>query len=139
LYGLVHAFGRVGWGIIFFRIYNANRDRTIIEPLSSVSRGIREWRGVPACSRITIFAASECLSAVSPYRCITKLPYRRITILLYRMCHRHIASPTASLPYRIAMAQRPQPLRHGGDAIASLYGDPVAMDYMALQRLRGFC
>jgi hypothetical protein len=37
------------------------------------------------------------------------------------------------------MAQRPQPLRHGGDAIASLYGDPVAMDYMALQRLRGFC
>jgi hypothetical protein len=30
-------------------------------------------------------------------------------------------------------------LRHGGDAIASLYGDPVAMDYMALQRLRGFC
>jgi hypothetical protein len=101
----------------------------------------------PSLNRYHLFlVASEnggacLLVAVSPFLLLqnAKALYRHIAISHRPQCHRHIAAPTASWPYRIAMAQRPQPLRHGGDAIASLYGDPVAMDYMALQRLRGFC
>jgi hypothetical protein len=131
LYGLVQAFGRVGWGIIFFRIYNANRDRTIIEPLSSVSRGIREWRGVPACSRITIFAASECQSAVSPYCHIAVSPNCHIAVSPY--CH--IASPTVPSSYCIAHSVIAISYRHG--AATSTFATRRRCHRQSIWRSRG--
>jgi hypothetical protein len=111
---------RPGW---MFRIYNANRDRTIIEPLSSVSRGIREWRGVPACSRITIFAASECQSAVSPYCDIAVSPY----------CH--IASPTVPSSYCIAHSVIAISYRHG--AATSTFATRRRCHRQSIWRSRG--
>jgi hypothetical protein len=131
LYGLVQAFGRVGWGIIFFRIYNANRDRTIIEPLSSVSRGIGERRGVPDCSRITIFAASECKSAVSPYCHIAVSPNCHIAVSPY--CH--IASPTVPSSYCIAHSVIAISYRHG--AATSTFATRRRCHRQSIWRSRG--